>query len=88
MRHMHTITDQSIADARAAREWCASGVARIVREGAGLSRGDVARVLDVSVSCVRDWENGDRRPRVAAAARYYTLLRGLMIPPGAAGSLR
>ncbi len=85
---MPTITDQTIADARAAREWCTSGVARIVRVGAGLSRGDVSRVLNVSVSAVREWENGTRVPRVEVASRYCVLLRGLMVPPGAAGSLR
>ncbi len=77
-----------LQEARIVREWCKSGVARVVREGAGLSRTDIARDLGVSENAVRMWETGKRRPRVAVAARYGVLLRGLMIPPGAAGSLR
>lgn len=80
---MQSITDDPISEARLAREWCESGVAKVVRVGAGLSRGDVARALNVSVSAVRDWETGARRPRVAVAARYAALLRRMMQPPGA-----
>lgn len=77
-----------LAEARAAREWCRTGVARVVREAAGLSRSDIARELGVSTNAIRMWENGDRRPRVEVASQYAALLRTLMIPPGAPGSVR
>ncbi len=78
----------ALQEARTAREWCRTGVARIVREGAGLSRGDVARALGVTETCVWLWETGARRPRVEVAGRYAALMRGMMQPPGAAEHLR
>lgn len=63
-----------LADTRAA---AAAGAARSLRLAAGLSLGEVARELGVSVSCVFRWETGERRPRGDAALRYGELLERL-----------
>lgn len=53
-----------------------SGEARCIREAAGLSLGDVAAALEVSVATVARWEQG-RCPRRDVALRLGELLRAL-----------
>ena len=55
----------------------ASGAARSLREGAGLTASDLARELKVSPSAVSRWERGMRRPQGAVCRRYVRLLRRL-----------
>ncbi len=73
---------QELIDARLAREWINRGIARSIREGSGLTKGDVARTLGVSRSAVDRWESGERRPRTVIAASYGRLLRDLATSPG------
>jgi DNA-binding transcriptional regulator YiaG len=55
-----------------------SGAARLIREGAGLSLGEVARAVGVAKTTVFRWERGDRRPRGDKAIAYGQLLTDLM----------
>lgn len=55
---------------RIARQACASGVARSLREVAGLSLREVASVVGVSAAAIHRWETGQRRPRGASAAKF------------------
>lgn len=71
------MTAQDLIDAGLAREWLRRGIAIQVREGAGLTKGDVARALGVSRTAVDRWEANERRPRTAIAAEYGRLLRDL-----------
>jgi DNA-binding transcriptional regulator YiaG len=48
-----------------------------IREGAGLSMGEVAREARCSVSAISRWESGQRTPRGDAAERWAALLRRL-----------
>ncbi len=72
---------QDLIDARLGREWINRGIARSIREGSGLTKGDVARALGVSRSAVDRWESGERRPRTEVAAAYGRLLRELATSP-------
>jgi transcriptional regulator with XRE-family HTH domain len=60
------------------REAASSGQARRLRLAAGLSLGEIARELGVSVPTVLRWETGGRRPRGGAALRYGELLEELI----------
>lgn len=59
------------------REWIATGMARELREGAGLSRLHVANELGTWPSTVARWESAERLPRGRHAHDYYTLLARL-----------
>lgn len=48
-----------------------------IRKTAGLSRADIAHVLNVTPAAVAHWESGRRRPRGPAAARLTALLEVL-----------
>ena len=41
---------------------------KLVRESTGLSQGEFARILDVQVSTLRNWEQGRRQPTGPAKA--------------------
>ncbi len=75
------MTTTQLQEVRFAREWAASGAAKAIREGAGLSLGEVARSLGVSPSSVLRWERAEFRPRERVAARYAALLRDMMERP-------
>lgn len=60
------------------RQLASSGEAARIREGADLTRGDVARDIGVSVHTVRRWELGERAPTGVAALRYEALLASLL----------
>ena len=47
---------------------------RFLRERSGLSQGDVAAALGVSLAAVSSWERGSREPRPAHRAAYLALL--------------
>ena len=51
-----------------------TGAARVIREEAGLSLGEVAAAANVHKVTVFRWEHGQRRPRGAAAERYLAVL--------------
>jgi transcriptional regulator with XRE-family HTH domain len=59
------------------RRIASSGGAKAIREGAGLSMGEVAREAGCSVSAISRWESGERTPRGDAAERWAALLRRL-----------
>ena len=60
-----------------ARQWCADGTARRLRERARLSAGEIAAVVDSTDPTVTRWESGQRRPRGEAGLRYAKLLEAL-----------
>ncbi|WP_409331141.1 helix-turn-helix domain-containing protein [Trujillonella humicola] len=57
-----------------ARALLASGEARRIRLAAGVSAGQIASDIGVSVSAVQRWERGERIPRTRAAGDYAELL--------------
>ena len=65
----------------AVRARAASGAARSIRRGAGLSLSEVADQIEVSTSTVFRWERRQRKPRGEAALRYGSLLDELMARP-------
>ncbi|HUG08897.1 MAG TPA: helix-turn-helix transcriptional regulator [Acidimicrobiia bacterium] len=56
------------------RRLCASGAARSIRVGAGLSLGALADHLGVQRSTVYRWETGQRRPQEDRAIEYLKVL--------------
>ena len=50
---------------------------RRIREGARLTRPEVAQEIGVDSSSIYRWEHGQRQPRHADARRYADLLRKL-----------
>lgn len=70
----------TIEDAIALRDLrvqTASGAARMLREAAGLSQGEVADAVGVSHVTVHRWETGESTPKGKAALRYKELLDAL-----------
>lgn len=58
--------------------WAArTGVARSIREQAGLSLTEMASNVGVSPSCISRWERGTRRPTGKAAERWALALRSV-----------
>src|SRR5262245_51111774 len=72
---------EELAELRIARQWLATGVARSIRESAGLSLHELAQAVAVSPSTLLRWERGDHRPRGEAGARYARALRALTVRP-------
>lgn len=68
----------NIVEVTWARRCAKSGLARAVREGAGMSTVEMARELGVSPGAVGAWERGERVPRPDAAEKYSRLLRDLI----------
>jgi len=75
-----TMTPNDLQDLRLSREWAATGAAAAIRESAGLSLHEIARVVGVSPSTVLRWERGDHRPRGVCAIRYAQILQQLTRP--------
>lgn len=61
----------------AARRLASTGEALRIREAAGLTRAEVARVVGVDRATVSRWEDGSRRPTGDAALRFAELLGAL-----------
>lgn len=57
----------------------ASGEAREIREKAGLSQAELARLLDVDDSTVGAWERGNWFPSQTSSRRYLAVLRELEV---------
>jgi DNA-binding transcriptional regulator YiaG len=68
--------DQAVSLARV-RRWASSGHAQAIRSAAGLSQGELARLIGVEPATVSRWEAGKRCPRGEAALRYAEILEGL-----------
>jgi DNA-binding transcriptional regulator YiaG len=60
-----------------ARRLCETGEAKAIRQAAGLSLAEVARLAQASGPTVHRWENRTRRPKGARAVRYYQALMHL-----------
>jgi transcriptional regulator with XRE-family HTH domain len=60
-----------------ARRLAERGDAVRIRLAAGLSQSEIASACEVSTSTVCRWENGQRRPRGAAAIRWARVLQRL-----------
>jgi DNA-binding XRE family transcriptional regulator len=73
----HTRGMSSISETVRDRALVRSGRGRGIREGAGLTRSEVAKELGVDESTVWRWEGGHRLPRGVIATRYARLLRSL-----------
>jgi DNA-binding transcriptional regulator YiaG len=58
----------------AARRLCETGEAKTIRQAAGLSLAEVARLAQTTGPTVHRWENCARRPHGARAVRYYQAL--------------
>jgi transcriptional regulator with XRE-family HTH domain len=59
------------------RRLAQNGGARAIRQGAGISLSEVARVIDVTPGAISRWERGQRTPRIDEAQRWALLLRRL-----------
>jgi len=60
------------------RSLAASGVARAVRERAGLSLSEMAGTIGVGISTLSRWERAERAPRGEAALAYARVLEELL----------
>ncbi len=72
--------DQAIEEAQAlarVRRLLRSGQAQLIRIDAGMSQGEVARLLGVEPATVSRWENGTRIPRGQLALDYVRLLESV-----------
>jgi DNA-binding transcriptional regulator YiaG len=61
-----------------ARRLAGSGAAKSIRVAAGVSLPEVAHELEVAISTVWRWENGQRVPKGDASERYADLLDRLV----------
>ena len=68
----------NVAEVTWARRLARNGVARLIREGAGLSTVELAQELGVTPGAVSMWERGRRVPRGDVAERYARVLRELI----------
>jgi AcrR family transcriptional regulator len=59
------------------RQLAASGIARLVRESAGLSLRDVARAVGIDPGTVWHWEHGSKVPTDKNAIAYRDLIVAL-----------
>jgi DNA-binding XRE family transcriptional regulator len=59
------------------RRWAKTGVARQLRQEAGLSLAEMAQAVGASRSALHFWETGQRVPRPDNAARWAEVLEGL-----------
>jgi DNA-binding transcriptional regulator YiaG len=75
--HVPPANESQLIDLASVRHMAKSGRAREIRERAGLSLHDVARVVGVAPATLQRWEVGARRPYSAAALRYGALLNQL-----------
>lgn len=60
-----------------ARELAATGEAKRIRVASNLPIGDLARAIDVNMTTLWRWENGERSPRGDRAVRYARALAKL-----------
>ena len=60
------------------RRLVTTGVAREVRQEAGLSLAEMANAVGVHRMTIHKWERGRHRPRGVAALRYAEVLEELM----------
>lgn len=58
-------------------DYCRSGLARELREDAGLSLAGLAAMVEVAPSTISRWERGIRGPRGRVGAKYLRVLDGL-----------
>jgi DNA-binding transcriptional regulator YiaG len=83
LRHAHTISSMSTPATDLdllleARDASRSGRGADIRERAGLTRSELARVVGVTPSAISRWESGRRRPTGTTALRYGRVLRLLL----------
>ncbi len=75
--HEPAMESSALLELSRLRSLTRTGRAREIREAAGLSIGEVAASLGVSVPAVWRWERDLRTPRGEAALRYARLLEEL-----------
>jgi DNA-binding transcriptional regulator YiaG len=68
--------DRAVAIAEG-RQLAASGIARLVRQSAGLSLRDVARVVGIDPGTVWHWEHGSKVPTGKNAIAYRDVIAAL-----------
>jgi DNA-binding transcriptional regulator YiaG len=69
--------DRLLSEVHARRKLPAPKARRLIRERAGLSQGDLAQVLDVSIATVSRWESGQCLPARSVYAAYANVLQRL-----------
>jgi DNA-binding transcriptional regulator YiaG len=72
------LTTDDLLDLQQAREMARSGVAKIVRQGAGLSLREMGEPIEASASTILRWERGERRPTGPKGAAWGRQLQRLM----------
>ena len=68
------VTTRQVLQLTEARRLLRSGEAREIRQAAGLSLHEVARVCGVTPGAASRWERGERRPTGDAAVSFAALL--------------
>lgn len=68
---------EDVEDVVWVRRLARNGGARAIREGAGISASEAARLIGVTPGAVSRWERGQRAPRGDVAQRWADLLRRL-----------
>ncbi len=71
-----------LARAQTARYALRTGLARELRERAGLSQGDIARALKVDIATISRWERCQRKPTSATGAAYLEFVATLVETAG------
>ena len=66
--------EAALARARLQRRLPCPELRRYLREGAGISQTDLARVLSVDRASVSRWESGTRRPGPGLLGKYLDVL--------------
>ncbi len=74
---MGAVTDTDLLELSRARADLRSGLARALRQAAGLTQGEVGRAVGVYPETVCRWESGARKPQGESALRYARLLAKL-----------
>jgi DNA-binding transcriptional regulator YiaG len=75
-RYLESMSSEAMEIAEG-RELILSGRGQVIREGAHLTRSELAREIDVDQATVWRWETGRRMPRGEAARRYGSFLKEL-----------
>lgn len=79
------MVDTDLLEVSETRTLVRSGLARTIRERAGLSQGELARALGVSTATLSRWEARERIPRAEVAIRYGRILQALRPQVGRRG---
>lgn len=77
-RRRPTTAPSRAAEAILLAQWIDSGLAKRLREQAGLSLAAAGQDVEVDPAAVLKWERGEHRPRGRNVTAYFSFLRELM----------